>query len=41
MKRKFKQWWSSITTISSKWPINSHLEHTEHKRRPLHVMLEI
>jgi len=25
MKRKFKQWWSTITPISTKWTITSHL----------------
>jgi len=25
MKRKFKQWWSSIPPISTKWTITSHL----------------
>ena len=29
MKRKFKQWWSTIPPISTKWTITSHLKHTK------------
>jgi hypothetical protein len=29
MKRKFKQWWSSISPISTKWIITSHLNWTQ------------
>ena len=33
MKRKFKQWWSSIPLISTKWTITSHLNWTHWKQR--------
>jgi len=39
MKRKFKQWWSSIPPISTKRTITSHLNWTQ--KRPRHMTLEI
>ena len=40
MKRKFKQWWSSISPISTKRRITSHLNSLNIKRPP-HMTLEI
>jgi len=40
MKRKFKQWWSTIPPISTKWTIISHLNSLNIKK-PRHMTLEI
>jgi hypothetical protein len=32
MKRKFKQWWLTIPTISTKWTITSHLNSLNTKK---------
>jgi hypothetical protein len=41
MKRKFKQWWSTIPSTSTKQTITSHLNLLNTKKRPQHMMLEI
>ena len=42
MKREFKQWWSLIPPISTKWTITSHFNWTHWiQQRPRHMMLEI
>jgi hypothetical protein len=42
MKREFKQWWSLIPPISTKWTITSHFNWTHWtQQRPWHMMLEI
>jgi hypothetical protein len=42
MKRKFKQWWSIISPISTKWTVTSHLSWTHWTQKsPWHMTLEI
>jgi hypothetical protein len=41
MKRKYKQWWSTIQPISTKLTITSHLNLLNTKKGPQHMMLEI
>jgi hypothetical protein len=43
MKRKFKQWWSSIPSISTQRTSTSHINwiHSSWKKNPRHMTLEI
>jgi len=41
MERKFKQWWSTVILIATKWTATSHLISLNIKKKPWQMRLEI
>jgi len=40
-ENKYKQWWSTIPSISIKWTITSHINSLNTEKIPQHMILEI